>query len=41
MLVEFEQSCIVQTTRNLELLTKKRVFFFFDKTLTPFWMTFL
>ena len=51
MLVEFEQDCIVQTTRNFELFDKKnkqtktKTCFFFltilDKALTPFWKTFL
>ena len=48
MLVEFEQDCIVQTTRNFELFDKKKQtnkekkpVFFLDKALTPFWKTFL
>ena len=44
MLVKFEQNCVVQTTRNLELFDKKKKLFLkiiFDKALAPFWKTFL
>ena len=43
MLVKFEQSRIVQTTRNFKLFDKKLSFLkpFLTKALTPFWKTFL
>ena len=43
MLGNFEQSCMVQIIRNLELFDKKIWFLktIFDKALTPFWKTFL
>ena len=50
MLVEFEQTRMVQTTRNFELFwpkkkkTKQKTGVFktiFDKALTPFWKTIL
>ena len=41
-LVKFEQNCMVQTTRNLELFWQKPGFFnHFYNALTPFWKTFL
>ena len=43
MLVKFEQNHMVQT-RNFELFDWKKKMFFkttFDKTLMPFWKTFL
>ena len=40
---EIEQNRMVQTTPNFEIFDKKMGFFFtiFDKTLPPFWKTFL
>ena len=36
----FEQNCMVQTIKNIELFDKKWLAIF-DKVLTPFWKTFL